>query len=247
MNPIFRVNKCENNGIVIVGESQCVAGYQPETSKIASYERYRYSDCYTFNIVMYEEKGEESLYKTAISCHNTSIDESRITLSKDGIYNVHHIIIPSIDWLEDKLINDLDFLDGYKGIYVTDGEYIYKFKDDKYTICKPEEIVEVNPYKTTLFRASMSIFSIYHLYECYINMCITLLNDPNACTCARGTDSEMIFKRDFVWMAINVIEYYIERDQLYAAEEVLNEINSCGGFCQGTLNPVKSGCGCGKH
>jgi len=62
-----------------------------------------------------------------------------------------------------------------------------------------------------------------------------------------------IFRRDFVWITLNVINYLIEDKKLEEAEEILEEVQSCRGFCYGiesipkSLSTKKSStCGCNR-
>ena len=46
-------------------------------------------------------------------------------------------------------------------------------------------------------------------------------------------------------MAINVIKYQLETNQLYEAQRILEDVNKCSYFCDSiTLNSNSYGCGC---
>jgi pentatricopeptide repeat protein len=64
---------------------------------------------------------------------------------------------------------------------------------------------------------------------------------------------DYMFRRDFVWATINVINYLVKDKKLEEAEEILEDIQSCRGFCYGTeLVPnssrtkKSSTCGCNR-
>jgi hypothetical protein len=44
-------------------------------------------------------------------------------------------------------------------------------------------------------------------------------------------DKELIYKRDLLWSALNVIKYMIEIDQYEEAERLLERIMGCNGLC----------------
>ena len=50
-------------------------------------------------------------------------------IDKDGYYTLYHMVIPTIDWLEDRLTNEEYDMGVYEGIYVTDCANIYKVVD----------------------------------------------------------------------------------------------------------------------
>ena len=49
-------------------------------------------------------------------------------------------------------------------------------------------------------------------------------------------------------MTINIIKYYVEMTQLLEAQRLLEEVNFCGGMCNGqdVFEQQASGCGCNK-
>ena len=53
----------------------------------------------------------------------------------------------------------------------------------------------------------------------------------SACWNKNKIDSELIYKRDLVWMSINVIKYLTECEQLAEVERILETINGCNGLC----------------
>ena len=60
-------------------------------------------------------------------------------------------------------------------------------------------------------------------------------------------NSELIYKRDLVWMAINVVKYLTQCEQLAEADRVIKTIQGCNGLCVSTnLTNSTNGCGCSK-
>lgn len=81
-------------------------------------------------------------------------------------------------------------------------------------------------------------------------MCNEILN-MNLLKCkSKNADLDnLIFKRDFVWMTINVIKYSVSLGQYAEAQRILEQVNTCNGFCDSINNKYKtlnrsSGCGC---
>ena len=55
------------------------------------------------------------------------------------------------------------------------------------------------------------------------------------------------FARDLVWMAINVIKYLTECEQLAEVERIIETIKGCNGLCVSSdVTSKTSGCGCYK-
>jgi hypothetical protein len=79
--------------------------YLPEESnEYARPGKFKYSDCYTVNIISYKKSTEDSkLLTTIITPHIVDgeiiyLDEAYYKTEKDGHYVIDHVIIPSVDW-----------------------------------------------------------------------------------------------------------------------------------------------------
>ena len=57
-------------------------------------------------------------------------------------------------------------------------------------------------------------------------------------------DSDLIFRRDLVWMAINVIKYLTECSQLAEVERIIEIIKGCNSLCSNDKYSMKSYAGC---
>lgn len=173
------------------------------------------------------------------------MDESIITLPDDGLYNINHIVLPTVEWLQS--MDDPEYLSEYiGGIYVTDGENIYLSENNSLTIIEPKDFIQLDTYKTTISKNSKPTFSIYNLQKCYIRLCNSILQNDYI-KCRKDVDSELNFKRDLAWMTINVIKYYIGFGQLYEAQRVLERVNYCKGICQDSIisaTYIHNNCGC---
>lgn len=216
----------------------------PETKySSVRYFNYKYSDTCTINAIYYHATNEDKLVKTIYTSHCSKLDEIEVKLTKDGYYEVVHMILPTVEWLKDRLVEKLD-LSVYSGIYVTDGYTVYKYYNDDLYECDINEVVMVNSENTTISRCFKDFFCIWNLQNCYINLSKNIFNQSiNKCKNSEIEDST--FKRDFVWMTLNVIKYYIEFNQLSEAQNILEETTSCNGFCNDIkMINKKKGCGC---
>ena len=179
-----------------------------------------------------------------------SKDISEFQLKNDGKLTAYHFIIPTKQWLN-KFTSEVLFQTYPILIYYDNGQF-YKSIDGGVTseLITYELIKEINPITTNIAKCKKPTFSICFLYKCYINYCKQIL-EQNISKCITK-DSDLIFKRDFVWMTINVIKYYLDLKQLSEAQRLLEETMSCNGFCKSSFlkysltNNTVSGCGCGN-
>ena len=179
-----------------------------------------------------------------------SKDISEFQLENDGKLTAYHFIIPTKQWLN-KFTSEVLFQTYPILIYYDNGQF-YKSIDGGVTseLITYELIKEINPITTNIAKCKKPTFSICFLYKCYINYCKQIL-EQNISKCITK-DSDLVFRRDFVWMTINVIKYYLENGQLDEAQRLLEETMSCNGFCKSNIlkysliNNTVSGCGCGN-
>lgn len=207
--------------------------------------RFKYSQTYTINIIKQIPISQEERKVTEIIAtdHSSYLDEAYYDIPHDGRFHITHIILPSKEWLEQFLESGAHL---NLEIYVTDGDNIYLYSNGEYISQNPEDLISKSDEGTTLSKYSQYHFSICNLYKCYIEHCKKLFN----LSVARCADKSKVdtFNRDFLWMTINVLKYYIQFGQLDEAQRILEEINYCGTFCNDVYdNPqITSGCGCNK-
>lgn len=131
------------------------------------------------------------------------------------------------------------------GGYFTDGKNLY-YKDIQGNTKTVEvsEIVEVNPEAFGITKFTQNFFSVCYLRKCYISLCQKIFNDRGFDRCFNGkVSSQLIYKRDLVWAALNVIQYMIDSNQLAEAQRLLERINGCNGLCS-SEDTGEKGCGC---
>ena len=179
-----------------------------------------------------------------------SKDISEFQLENDGKLTAYHFIIPTKQRLN-KFTSEVLFQTYPILIYYDNGQF-YKSIDGGVTseLITYELIKEINTITTNIAKCNKPTFSLCFLYKCYINYCKQVL-EQNISKCITK-DSDLVFRRDFVWMTINVIKYYLENGQLDEAQRLLEETMSCNGFCKSNIlkysltNNTVSGCGCGN-
>lgn len=88
-------------------------------------------------------------------------------------------------------------------------------------------------------------FSTCNLKKCFVKICQEIFNSKaTICGKQNSVDSSLIYKRDLIWSALNVIQYMAEMDQMCEAQRLLEEITACNGLCP--QDQTSSGCGCGR-
>lgn len=206
------------------------------------YFNFKYSQTCTINVLKYVSSNGEELMNVFFSSHISEADSLRIPLPKDGYYIVEHFVLPTVDWLNNVKDQDLSI---YNGIYITDGSNIYKYLSNELYVVNPIEVMEVNPENTTISIVKYKVFSIDRLKHCYTKIARNILNSYGG-RCS-SIDSVDRFNRDFLWMTLNVISYYLEWGKYSEAQLVLESLG-CYNFCpdEGIFNVENTSCGCKK-
>lgn len=169
---------------------------------------------------------------------------NQITIDTDGKYIIYYVLIPT-----SKYANSIPDVvkNVYTNFYYTDGEYIFNKEGTKQNIdILTQNVVE----NTTISRDSKEIVSVGNMYQCYINLCKQIFNDRmfTSCFSKSKIDSELIYERDIVWMALNVIKYLVEKNNLEEADRYIQIIQGCNGICSNDnfKNDRYEGCRCSK-
>ena len=196
---------------------------------------FTYEDAVTVNVLVLEKKDNPSLTAITFNTHDVSkLDEVHLQLGEDGLYNLIHIVVPTYDWyIRNKKLGTLS---KYKQIFISDGKNLLKITDNGLEQFDPIELVaHYDIYKTTIYGCQDFFFSTCFLWKCYINLCQMILNYNNPYEDSK-TDSKMlldlvncgklsdqledyVYRRDFVWATINVINYLVEDKKLVRVVE----------------------------
>lgn len=206
--------------------------------------KFKYSDTISIDVLQHNQT-----LKTIYTKHDTlkSVD---IPIEFDGWFSLVHLVIPNIEWFNKELEKtEGSALGLYNIVYFSDGIDIYKYINGKTSQVTIDDILEINTVDTTISRISRDFVSICFLRKCYINLCQQIFNDRGISKCwnKNKVNSELIYKRDLVWMAINVVKYLTQCEQLAEADRVIKTIQGCNGLCVSTnLTNSTNGCGCSK-
>lgn len=262
MDSVFKICKKGACGITVTGLEKDNDEYLNETGEITvSTRNYAYSQTITLNaITSIKSSGDEVIQKYDIVEHVIDcIDESDLEMPIDGLYEVSHIILPTEVWLSYVLERDPTALTAYSSIYYysIQAESFMKYIEGESTAVTVEEVLAVNALPpssvtektTTIIRGDKNTFCVCHINECFYKLCKNLLGDlPGRCKNRLSDVQTLIYNRDIIWMAINVIKYLIELKQYYEAQRVLEDITQCGGICKDVMvdkNTIGGGgCGC---
>ena len=230
---------------------------------------FSYEDTITINVLVLEKKNNPSLTAITFNTHTISeLDEVHLKLGEDGLYNLIHVIVPTYDWyIRNK---SLGTLSKYKQIFVSDGKNLLKITEEGVKQFDPLELVaHYDIYRTTIYGCQEFFFSTCFLNKCYVDLCQMIMNYNNPYKTSEFSsktlldlvecgeiDEELrdyIFRRDFVWATINVIQYLLKDKKLEEAEDILEDIQGCRGLCYGTelitnskATKRTSTCGCSR-
>lgn len=251
----FKLCKKGNCGVIItdMNEYQSQSYFTKSSNIYYTFEQS--ASINTLTSINYE--GETTLQVHEINKHYLTedgvqvIDESQLDFKVDGLYEVNHIILPTLEWYE-TYKEEVFGVNGFTGVYFIDEDKIYKVHPITREIeeVSIEQLLEVNTEDTTIIKETKNTFSLCHLLECFYNICKDLLSKlcPVSCN-SKSQYQDLILNRDLIWMAINVIKYCLELGQYYEAQRFLEEIQGCGTICrQYDVDKLKQagGCGCSR-
>ena len=228
---------------------QDLSAYLPEDQTGIVKGKFKYSDTISIDVLQHN-KSKETVYTDPVyTLHNTA-DPVNIPVKFDGWFTVIHLVLPTKDWFDRESSKQEGSAIGlYNIVYYSDGASIYKYVNGQSSETTIDEIIEVNPVDTTVSRTGEDYVSICFLSKCYINLCQQIFNSRGFSPCQNKNDidSDLIFRGDLVWMAINVIKYLTECEQLAEVERIIETIKGCNGLCVSSdVTSKTSGCGCCK-
>lgn len=223
--------------------------YLPESFTGTSKGSFKYSETVSV-VVLQHNKLQETIIKNPTFGDHSS-PYLTVPIEFDGWFTVNYIVLPNKEWFyREKNKTSGSALGLYSIVYFSDGDHVYKYIDGNVQETTLSEILEINPINTTLSKTGKDYVSICFLQKCYINLCQQIFNERGFSPCwnKSSVDSELVYKRDLVWMAINVIKYLTSLNQLSEVERIIEQVNGCNGLCKSdtAYKPNNSGCGCSK-
>lgn len=229
--------------------------YLPEETTGSS-KYFKYSDTASISVLKLNKLQENVIKDHVITLHSKQKKPISLPIKFDGWFTITYIVLPNKEWFDNEKNKETgSILNSFSIVYYTDGTTIYKYVDGQTYAIALDEILEVNPINTTLSIVERDYVSICFLKKCYINLCQQIFDNRGMSSCwnKNTVDSELIYKRDLVWMAINVIEYLTTlhskcNPTLHEVERIIETINGCNGLCKSNDSYVRSnsGCGCSK-
>ena len=251
MKAKFSICKKGTCGIQVSGLERDSQWYLEQEQ--VSFRDYTFQQTVTINAVIAIASDETETLESYSLVPHIDLDIDEITLERDGLKRVEHIIIPTQEWLNYVIQMDELALDQYSnGVYFIGAEdKFYKYFEGRIIEVDINEILEINQVNTTLIKTSLHTIELCHLEECFFKLCMYLLdNMPCADPCfdnkIKGFTQD-ILNRDIIWMALNAIKYCIEQQQFFRAQKILERVETCWGICR-DLDNINStqykGCGC---
>ncbi len=214
---------------------------------------FKYSDTVTVNSLI-QMGTEEIKFIDAIIHEHEKVDSviykddsCTFTVTKDGYYKLDHFIFPTITWYNwyKESASD-EYKEKVYRIYIIDEGVIKKEVDGELVETTLKEVLEMNPEGASIQRETIDTFYTGNLMQCYINYCKKLF-DNLINKCRNSLNNDDMYARDFIWMTLNIIDYLVQFEQYAEAERIIEEFNTCGGFCnQSSLSNKSHGCGCAK-
>lgn len=228
---------------------QDLSQYLPESQTGIVKGKFKYSDTISIDVLQHN-KSKETVYTDPVYTPHNTAEPISIPVKFDGWFTVIHLVLPTKEWFDREFSKQEGSAIGlYNIVYYSDGASIYKYINGDSSEATIDEIIEVNPIDTTISRTGEDYVSICFLRKCYINLCQQIFNSRGFSPCwnKNNIDSDLIFRRDLVWMAINVIKYLTECEQLAEVERIIEIIKGCNGLCiSSDVTSKTSGCGCCK-
>lgn len=229
--------------------TETVGDYLPESSTATAKNKFRYSDTVSIDVLQLNKSTEYQIQTPVFTIRDSEIKPVQLPIAFDGWFTICHIVVPSLNWLNKELAKSTgSAIDLYDVVYYSDGYKVYKYINNNSIEVSLDEIISRNPENTTIAIVKKDYVSVCFLRKCYINLCQQLFNSNilTECSNINKDNCELVFQRDLVWMALNVIQYLTELHQLAEAERIIEQLGrGCNGLCkQNSQQLSKSGCGC---
>jgi hypothetical protein len=137
----------------------------------------------------------------------------------------------------------------YDNIYIYDNLKIYKYTNNEFIQVPYSEIFEHDSEGSNIENSTLSFkcnetFSFCHTKKCYTKIATKLLNKYCPLDCNLESFRELIYKRDLLWMVMNVITYLLELGSFLEAQRIIEQFTHCNDFCKEELKS-KGGVSCG--
>ena len=188
-----------------------------------------FDENYAYIYVLQLNKSKEIITRVAVK--ETIDDEVVFDIGQDGFYTLITVKVP---------------VDPEKEYYYRDGK-VYHINEE----ADLAMLLELNPEVSGLIVEPMYYFQTCRLRKCYISLCQQIFDQVHSVDCNKeNLDRNLIYKRDLLLSAINIIEFMAEKNQYVEAERILERIMDCNGLCDNQCNKTHKhssrpcSCGC---
>lgn len=245
------IKTCDDCSIIL---EENLEDYASESSSDVLFRNFKYSDTISIDLIIHDKLKESEVTKSIVYTKHDTLNPIKVRVPVDGTFSIVHIVLPSKEWYLRQLTNNSQVKSQYQYLYYSDGKKIYQgfLEPSKDSIEIPiDVIVDFNDNlitKSTIFKISKKYVSICFLRKCYVNLCQQIFDSRTNTSCNnKNINEDLIYRRDFVWMAINVIKYLTEMEQLQEVERIVEILLGCNGICQFNNNlKINGNCGCSK-
>lgn len=218
----MKINTNQNCDIMIFDDTEYPSGGLSYEGSVSLY------------IAQLNESSKTTILYNRLDDHRNS-DGKPIHLEplKGGYMTMCHIILPKSGTDE-----------ASSATYFSDGQSVYKRTSSGVEKADIQELLEINPTSVGLNKQVQNFFSVCYLRKCYVSLCQKIFSARGFNRCQpESVDSQLAYKRDLVWAALNVIQYMIDSNQLDEAQRLLERITGCNGLCS-SEDTGERNCGC---
>lgn len=221
-------------------------GFYPESTVTVPKDSYKITQGYFKTVVLYNKYGlspiivnpnEPFVQKITVDPdYQTNFPPTTYDLSQDGVFTIKRIFVIS------KTFYDAESTTGrFDGrvIFYSDGTRIFKVIDG----VAVETTVLDFAYTTDLIVGmitNLKIVSTCFINECYLNI-INALIKGGLEVCSTDSSKGLKKQRDYLYMVLEAIKYYKEKNDTSEIQRIIESTNTCGGICKELST---NDCGC---
>jgi hypothetical protein len=160
MKPIFKICKSGSDSIKIVGLEQ--EDHQYSDTLIDEAGVFSYTDTVTINIFSSLNHREDVIdLQYDINKHDSLEDYSEFNFTRDGVYRIHHVILPTLNWYNTVLEKKYD-LSKYGDLYIYSDGMVFKIVND---VWNPIDIKDI-PFIDPLINSTLTFDIQYTFNSC---------------------------------------------------------------------------------
>lgn len=217
--------------------------YLPETSLVAVKDKFKYSDTVSISMLRYNASTIKKTSQPVFNYHN-GYNPIVLDLEYDGSYTIKYIVLPTMFWFRHANESELAF---YDTVYFADGEEIFKYENQVETHTDIKEVLLKDLDGTNISRIEVPYIVDCFISKCFLSLCLEIFKSTgfNSCSKNNQVDSDLLYRRDLIWMAINAINYSLWFEDYIGAQMIFEKIRGCNGLCKDEFNKLSNhDCGC---